>query len=521
MKTKTPQAEETLLHLDPALLDDAPVNSRPKRLSKASLAPLMESIKAAGEQRDKVGHIITAIVARPHPDEEGRYQVAAGHRRKHSAIYLGMPLVPVVVREMTDQQYQEELLVENVQREDPDPRDEARALKEAVDCGSDPQELAAKLGKSSSWLSRRLKLLDLLPAIWKAWQKGELKASLAALELLATLSKPLQKEVVEDRRHALESRSELQNLLDGTVHGLIAALPFDGNTEVHPGTACASCLGCPHSTAAQSDLFDEADKNPRCLLRECYDSRRSAWLKDTVEKAEKGGAKIRVSAGWQKPAWVTEIVPEAQMVDGQFQWSCNKAKKKDDGAFPFLDLTANGKPKVEWRTSNRKKQTPTTKDDGSKMNEEEQQEAKQEDRRDLLQRRRKVIVWAMLTEWFSATTHKQPAAAKLFLMLAAFGTSGNASARWDRDPYLELREESELDPKPDLWASVLEVARRRLGDSPPAPANVEDLWEEMESLSDLLGFDLAKAKLEADEQLPAPKSWGAVDPHTLQPVSTS
>src|SRR4029077_1312426 len=95
--------------------------------------------------------------------EAGKYQIAAGHRRFEAARKLGMATVPVQVREMDDQEYLEILHVENLQREDVHPLDEAIGYKELLQQGGyDVSTLAARLGRPESHVYQRLKLNDLI-----------------------------------------------------------------------------------------------------------------------------------------------------------------------------------------------------------------------------------------------------------------------------------------------------------------------------------------------------------------------
>src|SRR5438552_12466269 len=132
-----------------------PSHSNPRRRgNKFEDTELMASILTHG--------ILTPLLVRPMP-EAGKYQIAAGHRRYEAASKLGMATIPVQVREMSDTEYLEILHVENLQREDVHPLDEAVGYKELLENGGyDVATVAARIGKSETHVYQRLKLNDLI-----------------------------------------------------------------------------------------------------------------------------------------------------------------------------------------------------------------------------------------------------------------------------------------------------------------------------------------------------------------------
>ena len=96
------------------------------------------------------------------PRAAGGYVIIAGERRWRAARLAGLTEVPVVIRDVTDAQAMELALVENLQREDLDPVEEAQGLRELMDrCGLTQEQAAARLGKSRSALANSLRLLNL------------------------------------------------------------------------------------------------------------------------------------------------------------------------------------------------------------------------------------------------------------------------------------------------------------------------------------------------------------------------
>jgi ParB family chromosome partitioning protein len=93
------------------------------------------------------------------------YQLVAGERRLRAAEAAGLQTVPVVVREIAEERLLEIALVENLQREDLDPLEEARALQALVERGHSQEEVAALVGKSRPAVANAVRLLQLPEAV--------------------------------------------------------------------------------------------------------------------------------------------------------------------------------------------------------------------------------------------------------------------------------------------------------------------------------------------------------------------
>ncbi len=123
-----------------------------KNFDDAALAQLSESIRLHG--------IIQPLLVRPIPD--GGYQIVAGERRWRAARAAGLSEVPVVIRELDDTQAAQYTLVENLQREDLNPIEEARGFLRLTEEFSYTQEAAAQvIGRSRSAVANSIRLLSL------------------------------------------------------------------------------------------------------------------------------------------------------------------------------------------------------------------------------------------------------------------------------------------------------------------------------------------------------------------------
>jgi ParB family chromosome partitioning protein len=148
-------AAEKLKTLTIEQLKPSPFQPR-KDFDPARLQELADSISAQG--------IVQPVVARPLAD--GRYEIIAGERRWRAAQLAGLHELPVLVREAPDQAVLAIALIENIQREDLNPLEEAEALKRLLDeYGMTHQQLADAVGKSRAAISNQLRLNDLHPEV--------------------------------------------------------------------------------------------------------------------------------------------------------------------------------------------------------------------------------------------------------------------------------------------------------------------------------------------------------------------
>ena len=123
-----------------------------------SLNELAESIKAQGI----VQPILVRPVGRPQAGESQRYEIIAGERRWRAAQIAGLAEIPAVVRDVPDDAAVAMALIENIQREDLNPLEEARALSRLIDeFGLTHQAAAAAVGRSRAAVSNLLRLMEL------------------------------------------------------------------------------------------------------------------------------------------------------------------------------------------------------------------------------------------------------------------------------------------------------------------------------------------------------------------------
>ncbi|MFA5536148.1 MAG: ParB/RepB/Spo0J family partition protein [Bacillota bacterium] len=190
-------------------VDEITPNSfQPRRqFSEEKLTELAESIKEHG--------IVQPIVVRAL--ETGLYQIVAGERRWRAAQLLELEELPVIIKDYTDKQVLEIALIENIQREDLNPIEEARAYNILIEEHSLTQEeLGARLGKSRSHIANTLRLLGLSTGAQGALAEGKLTAGHAR----ALLSVPekgqlaLADKIIEEGLSVRETERIVKSLLE-------------------------------------------------------------------------------------------------------------------------------------------------------------------------------------------------------------------------------------------------------------------------------------------------------------------
>lgn len=253
--------QETVQKLDPKKVLISALNTR--QPTAAEVAELMQTLKATGQ--------ITPAIVRPHPKKGGFYELVAGARRKVACQALKITL-DAVVREIPDAEFEDMILTDNLQREDPDPMQEAILIERRLAAGAAPQEIAARYGKSDTWLKRRMKLIALTQTAREQWSPGGIieHFNTAMMEYFATLTTEEQDKLATDRWDT-QGITSLEKLIDH-VRGRSKSL--ENVTWLHdPVSFVPGCgPGCATNTA--ESLFPDPD-HPcgTCINTACFRKR--------------------------------------------------------------------------------------------------------------------------------------------------------------------------------------------------------------------------------------------------------
>ena len=247
--------------------------TNPRRtFDEAKLHELAESIRTNG--------LIQPITVRPNSDG---FEIVAGARRFRASQLAEVFSVPARIVEISDAQTLEWQLVENSQRVDVHPYEEAQGFQRLLDMpGYDVAALVEKSGKSASHIYARLSLLQLIPSIAEAFSAERITASHA--NLLARLPHESQNEAFEqcwrkdwqDKEPHLLPAKHLSAWIQSNLYLELAEAPFDKEDPSLNPTAGA-CITCPRRSGYNTSLFADV-QGDQCLDGACYETKINAHI---------------------------------------------------------------------------------------------------------------------------------------------------------------------------------------------------------------------------------------------------
>ena len=166
-------------------------NQPRKRFESAPLDDLVASIKEKG--------VLQPLIVRPSPRQQGDYEIVAGERRWRASQRVPLHEVPVIVREFDDTEVLEVAIIENIQRADLNPVDEAAGYRQLMDrFGHTQDQLATALGKSRSHIANLLRLLSLPDAVQRLMVEGQLSAGHARTLVGQDDAEAIARKIVKD-----------------------------------------------------------------------------------------------------------------------------------------------------------------------------------------------------------------------------------------------------------------------------------------------------------------------------------
>lgn len=233
------------------------------------------SVKALG--------ICQPLLLRPLPS--GKLELVAGERRFRSAMNNGFVSVPALIREIPDDEVERFAFVENTQREDMSPTEEAEsAARILAQCGGDREETAKRMGWASvATLDKYLALLNCSENVRKALTERKIK--LGHAELLAGVPRDKQDKALARLLGlpALPTVAELRTTLEALAQNLDTAC-FDKS----------ECISCPHNSGVQQALFQEAIDGAKCGNGECFAKKTEGHLQSIADDLKDEYPVIRI-----------------------------------------------------------------------------------------------------------------------------------------------------------------------------------------------------------------------------------
>ena len=176
-----------------------------KTFKDAELNDLAASIKEKG--------VLQPILLRAVPNKPYNYEIVAGERRYRASKLAGLTEIPAVIKKLDDDNAMEIALIENVQRENLDPIEEAAAYKNLMEkCNYDMADVSRLIGKSDSYIRNAIRLIDLPDAVRQMVSNGEISASHARTIAVADNPVELAREIVNNKMSVADIAKRVKNV---------------------------------------------------------------------------------------------------------------------------------------------------------------------------------------------------------------------------------------------------------------------------------------------------------------------
>jgi len=288
-----PNAVPEYRNLPITALVESPTNPR-RRFNEERLQELAASFQSQG--------ILAPLLVRE--VEESKYEVIAGARRLRAAKLAALDTVPVRVVALSDAAVIESQCIENLQRDDIHPLEEAlgfRSLIDLKDPAYSPAVIAARCGKSEAYITGRLKLTELIPSVAEAFLEDRigvghalLIAKLPAAQQQAAFAASFRSMWTSDgNQQVLIPVRELSTWIESNILLELASAPFSKQDETLVPEAGA-CTNCPKRTGFNTLLFSDVRKDS-CTDPICFRAKLDGYVSQTLEAKPK---LMQISSAW-------------------------------------------------------------------------------------------------------------------------------------------------------------------------------------------------------------------------------
>ena len=239
-----------------------------KTFDQESLAELAQNIKENG--------LVQPITIRKRPkDSDTKYEIVCGERRYRATVLNGDTEIQCIVKNLDDKQAFAAMIIENLQRKDVDPLEEAAAFTKLYNDGTmKVAEIAKMLGKSTSFVIGRIQLNNIIPEFVQLMRDGTLY--LVHLLDICKLTKEQQTTLFEECfspaciarwTQKILKLEILHAMIDEHVMNFLDTAKFD--TKDGSFSCGHDCEGCPLNTKNKPESFKDANR-PRCMKSECF-----------------------------------------------------------------------------------------------------------------------------------------------------------------------------------------------------------------------------------------------------------
>jgi ParB/RepB/Spo0J family partition protein len=243
--------------------------------TRKGIEELTASVKEKG--------IIQPIIVRP-VKGNGHYEIVAGHRRFLAAQGAGLDTIPAIVQDFGDEEALEVSIIENDQREDANPLDEAKGFKRLIESENEVETIAARVGRPVGYVLGRVRLLGLCKEAKQALSSGKISLGHAQVllrlrgkdEQLALLSDILSGEDGHGITIAAAKAMVKESSLD------LSQAPFD----------ISGCASCAFRSGNQAELFPELKDTDECSDRACFYKKTLAYYRAQTKEKEDAGFRV-------------------------------------------------------------------------------------------------------------------------------------------------------------------------------------------------------------------------------------
>jgi ParB family chromosome partitioning protein len=309
--TTAVQTQSEYRNLPLLSLTESAANPR-RSFEETALTELADSIRTQG--------VLSPLLVRS--VGQHTYEIVAGARRYRAAQLAGLEYVPVRIVELTDAQAVEVSIVENLQRRDVHPLDEAQGYVALLHLDYSIEQIGAKCGKTPAYVAGRTRLAELSPAAVEAFSKDEIGVGHALL--LAKLQPEQQEQALsacwqesygngsKTKRILLPVR-HLQQWIEHNILLELAAAPFS-KEDAQLVPEAGSCVECPKRTGQNKLLFAEwaAQDGQQCTDPVCYQKKVDAHVTQTVAAKPK---LVKISTAYGQPKDGSAAIPRNKYVE--------------------------------------------------------------------------------------------------------------------------------------------------------------------------------------------------------------
>ena len=234
-----------------------------------------DALKQLSESIEKHG-VLQPITVR---QLNGHYIIVMGERRYRASKLAGKKTVPCIVRTYENNDVLEVQIIENLQRQDVEPTEEAEAIAYLSEKYA-PTEIAKRLGRTDNFIRQRLKLVGLIDGFKQFVRNGEMTISLG---VGVALFEPEQQQMMLETMGEDFSAHQINRMIKDQTYDLEKASFDVADKKLVP--KAGSCVECPFNAANQGNLF--GDGKMVCTKAACFETKKSKSFLNLIEKSTK------------------------------------------------------------------------------------------------------------------------------------------------------------------------------------------------------------------------------------------